>query len=173
MGVKEGFDAGLNTVSNAYGEAITKTLSANLRKLEKVATGNLIKSLKVKTKQSRGKTVIQLSAKPYLRWVDKGRKPGTFPNISALSKWVKLKGMSQDAVYPIARKIAFGTKKKNYQDAGIKKTDVIDKSIKQTEKRYKKVFEKELSRIVGVVVINDIFNQTNTKGKIIPKGLRK
>jgi len=173
MALKDKFDSKLNTISNAYGDAIVKTLATNLRALGKSATGELIKSLKIDTKQSKGRTVIKLSAKTYLRWVDKGRKPGTFPDIGALSKWVKLKGMSQDAVYPIARKIAFGTKKKNYQDAGIKKTDVVDKSIKSTEQRYKKTFEKELNKIVGVVIVNDIFSQTNTKGQIIPKGLRK
>lgn len=173
MGVKEGFNSQLNTISSAYGDAIVKTLATNLRSLGKAATGDLIKSLKVKVKQSKGRSVIKLSAKTYLRWVDKGRKPGTFPNIGALSKWVKLKGMGPEAVYPIARKIAFGTKKNNYRDAGIKKTDVVDKSIKSTEKRYKQTFEKELSKIVGVVIENDIFNQTNTKGQIIPRGLRK
>jgi len=171
--LKTRFDAGLNTVSNAYGEAIVKALATNLRALGKAATGELIKSLEVEILQDDGKSVIRLSAKEYLRWVDKGRKPGTFPDIGELSKWVKLKGMSQRAVYPIARKIAFGTKKKNYQDAGIKKTDVVSKSIKETEQRYKKTFEKELKKMVGVVIVNDIFNQTNTKGAIIPRGLRK
>lgn len=162
--LKTRFDAGLNTVSNAYGEAIVKALATNLRALGKAATGELIKSLEVEILQDDGKSVIRLSAKEYLRWVDKGRKPGTYPNITAISKWVKLKGMSQRAVFPIARKIA---------TEGIKKTDVVDKSIKSTQQRYSKTFEKELKKMVGVVIVNDIFNQTNTKGAIIPRGLRK
>jgi hypothetical protein len=158
------FDSKLNTISNAYGDAIVKTLATNLRALGKSATGELIKSLKIDTKQSKGRTVIKLSAKTYLRWVDKGRKPGTFPNITAISKWVKLKGISERAVFPIARSI---------KEKGIKKTDVVSKSIKETEQRYKRTFEKELNKMVGVVIVNDIFNQTNTKGAIIPRGLRK
>lgn len=171
--LKTRFDAGLNNISLAYGKSIIKTMTKNLRDLGKSASGNLIKSLEVEILQDDGKTVIRMSAEKYLRWVDKGRKPGTYPNMDALSKWVKLKGMSQRAVFPIARKIAFGTKKNNYQDAGIKKTDVVDKSIKSTQQRYSKTFEKELNKMVGVVIVNDIFNQTNTKGQIIPRGLRK
>jgi len=162
--LKTRFDAGLNTVSNAYGEAIVKALATNLRALGKAATGELIKSLEVEILQDDGKSVIRLSAKEYLRWVDKGRKPGTYPNITAISKWVKLKGISERAVFPIARSI---------KEKGIKKTDVVSKSIKETEQRYKKTFEKELKKMVGVVIVNDIFNQTNTKGAIIPRGLRK
>ena len=162
--LKTRFDAGLNTVSNAYGEAIVKALATNLRALGKAATGELIKSLEVEILQDDGKSVIRLSAKEYLRWVDKGRKPGTYPNITAISKWVKLKGISERAVFPIARSI---------KEKGIKKTDVVSKSIKETEQRYKRTFEKELNKMVGVVIVNDIFNQTNTKGAIIPRGLRK
>ena len=109
--LKTRFDAGLNTVSNAYGEAIVKALATNLRALGKVATGDLIKSLEVEILQDDGKSVIRLSAKEYLRWVDKGRKPGTYPNITAISKWVKLKGISERAVFPIARSIKEHLKK--------------------------------------------------------------
>jgi len=163
MSITTRFNAELNTVSQAYGDAIVKAMAANLRTLGKVASGDLIKSLTVNVFQDGGKSVLRLSAKDYLRFVDKGRKPGRFPPLSAISKWASIKGISQRFVFPIARKIA--------RD-GIKKTDVVNDTIVAVEKRYNKVFDKQLEKIVGVVIVNDIFNQTNTKGKIIPSGLR-
>ena len=164
MSLKTRFNAELKTVSNAYGDAIVKAMGVNLRALGKSATGSLIKSLEVEVVQDDGKSVIRLSAEDYLRWVDQGRKPGgKYPPLHAISKWVKLKGISQRAVFPIAKKIA---------EEGIKKTDVVKKTITETERRYKKVFDKHLEKIIGVVIVNDIFNQTNTKGQIIPKNLR-
>ena len=79
------------------------------------------------------------------------------------SKGARARGISQRAVYPIAKKIA---------DRGIKPTNVVDKTYKETIKQFKPVYENHLKDIVGVVLKNDIFNQTNTKGVIIPKNLR-
>jgi len=158
------FNAELNTVSQAYGDAIVRALGANLRALGKAASGSLIRSLEVEIVQDGGKSVIRLSAVDYLRYVDQGRRPGgKMPPLQAISRWASIKGISQRAVFPIARKIA---------KEGIKKTDVISKTITATEQRYSREFERQLTNIVGVVVVNDIFNQTNTRGQIIPRGLR-
>ena len=163
MSITTRFNQELNEVSQAYGDAIVKAMRDNLIKLDKNATGNLIKSISVNILQDNDKSVIRFSAKDYLRWVDKGRSPGRFPPLSAISRWATVKGISQRFVFPIARKIA---------KEGIKKTDVVDKTITQVEREFKPEYEKQLKKIVGVVIINDIFNQTNTKGQIIPKGLR-
>ena len=71
----------------------------------------------------RGLT-IELESEEYLKYVDQGRKPGTYPNITAISNWATLKGISQDAVFPIARKIF---------KFGIKPTNVISKTIRRLE----------------------------------------
>jgi len=163
MSITTRFNAELNTVSQAYGDAIVKAMRDNLIKLDKNATGNAIKSLTVNVFQDGGKSVLRFSAIDYLEWIDKGRKPGRFPPLSAISKWATVKGISQRFVFPIARKIA--------RD-GIKATNVIRPTIKQVEKDFKSNYDKQLEKIVGVVIVNDIFNQTNTKGQIIPSGLR-
>ena len=175
MALKTRFNAELKEVSESYGRAIIRGLEENLIYLGKSASGDLIKSLEVEVVQDDGKSVIRLSAKDYLRWVDQGRlgagtkdKPGPkplqkLPNLDSLSKWMSLKGISQRYLFGVAQ---------NIRIKGIKKTDVVKKTLTEVEKEYKQKFDKHLEKIIGVVIVNDIFNQTNTKGQIIPKNLR-
>ncbi len=105
-----------------FGESYIGTLSNELRRLDKKATGRLLKSLESRVIKTGFGTVytIQLRAEDYLQWVDAGRKPGKYPPLSAIKEWTRAKGISEKLAFPIARSIA-----KN----GIKKTDVIQKSL--------------------------------------------
>ena len=166
MGLKTRFDSELHNITLAYGNAVIKSMTTELLRLKKKASGDLIKSLEVEILQADGKSVIRLSALEYLERVEKGTPAGgEMPSYKAISRWASFKGISQYAVNPIRRKIA--------RD-GIKPSgDITKNSIRQTDKRYKKTFEKQLQKMVGVVVVNDIFGQTTTFGKIIPKNLRQ
>jgi len=66
-------------------------------------------------------------------------------------------------VYPIAKKIS---------ERGITKTNVISISINEVQRIFLPSFEKEMAKLVGVILVNDIFNKTNTLGQMIPKNLR-
>lgn len=142
---------------------LVDALKKNLADLNKYATGDLVDSMYYETKTADGKAVIQLSANHYLRFVDKGRAPGKFPPISAISKWASIRGISQRAVFPIARKIA---------EKGIPATGVVNKTIQEVRSKFLPMYERNLADIVGVVLVNDIFNQTTTSGRIISKKLR-
>ena len=99
-----------------------KILKDNLMKHGKKATGNLIKSIDSELRLEESSLSFSISAEDYLEYVDRGRKPGKYPNINAISKWAKLKGISQSAVFPIARKI---------KEEGIKPTNVIRTTSKE------------------------------------------
>ena len=153
----------IDSIVDEYGEILVTNLKRNLVDLGKYASGSLVDTISYEVKTVDGKAVLRMSAESYLRFVDKGRKPGTFPNIRAISKWASVKGIAQDAVFPIARAIS---------QRGIPKTDVINKTIKQTEEAFLPIYEKQLKNLVGVVLVEDVFSKTNTKGQMIPKNLR-
>lgn len=163
MAIRDRINRSIESLSDEYGEMLVDALKKNLADLNKYATGDLVDSMYYETKTADGKAIIQLSANHYLRFVDKGRAPGKFPPISAISKWASIRGISQRAVFPIARKIA---------EKGIPATGVVNKTIQEVRSKFLPMYEQNLADIVGVVLVNDIFNQTTTSGRIISKKLR-
>lgn len=163
MAIRDRINRSIESLSDEYGEMLVDALKKNLADLNKYATGDLVDSMYYETKTADGKAIIQLSANHYLRFVDKGRAPGKFPPISAISKWALIRGISQRAVFPIARKIA---------EKGIPTTGVVNKTIQEVRSKFLPMYERNLADVVGVVLVNDIFNQTTTSGRIISKKLR-
>lgn len=164
MAIVDRINRGIESLADEFGELLVTTLKRNLVDEGKSATGSLVDSISYSVKvNADGKAVLELDAEDYLRFVDKGRKVGKFPNITAISKWARVRGISQRAVFPIAKSIA---------DKGIKATNVVNKSIDTTLRAFLPEYKKNLADLIGVVILNDIFNQTTTKGKILPKNLR-
>lgn len=133
-----------------FGKDYVKILWRELNREGKKATGSLLNSLDYRIVEDAKAIKIEILANNYLTWVDKGRKPGKYPPIKAISNWVKVKGISQDAVFPIARKIF---------KFGIKPTNVIQRVVKEfeTSSTLKKKYEDE--------VVNTIIKSINDKNK--------
>lgn len=163
MAIRDRVNRSIESLSDEYGELLVAALKKNLADVGKYASGDLIDTMYYEVKSAEGKSVIQVYANSYLRFVDKGRAPGKFPPLWAISKWASIKGISQRAVFPIARKIA---------EKGIPATNVINTTINQVNENFIPTYRQNLADIVGVVLANDIFNQTTTRGTIISKKLR-
>ncbi len=133
-----------------FGKDYVKILWRELKREGKNATGSLLNSLDYRIVEDAKAIRIEILANDYLTWVDKGRKPGKYPPIKAISNWAKVKGISQDAVFPIARKIF---------KFGIKPTNVIQRVVKEfeTSSTLKKKYEDE--------VVNTIIKSINDKNK--------
>ena len=120
-----------------FGKDYVKILTIFLKKNRKIASGALVNSINFKLKETAEQILIILESNDYLEWVDKGRKPGKYPPLKAISEWARLKGISQDAVFPIAKKIF---------KFGIEPTNVIQDTIKEieTSPTFRKRYEDEL-----------------------------
>ena len=120
-----------------FGKDYVKILTIFLKKNRKIASGALVNSINFKLKETAEQILIILESNDYLEWVDKGRKPGKYPPLKAISEWARLKGISQDAVFPIAKKIF---------RFGIEPTNVIQDTIKEieTSPTFRKRYEDEL-----------------------------
>jgi hypothetical protein len=135
-----------------FGKDYVKILYRELRREGKDATGALINSLAFEIKEEAQQIQIILLANDYLKYVDKGRKPGKYPPIKAIAKWVQVKGISKEAIFPIARSI---------YKFGIKPTNVIQRVIKEfeTSPTLQKKYEDE--------VVNQLIDMINKNYKEI------
>ena len=160
MAIVDRVNRDMQSFSDEYGELLVKELRRQLAVKDKYATGTLADTMYHQVKTVEGKSIVKIYAEPYLRQVDKGRAAGKFPNMTALSKWLDVRLIPQEALFPIGRKI---------KEKGIKPTPIITPSIKEIEREFLPKYEKQLANMVGVVLENDVFNQTTTKGRIISK----
>ena len=132
------------------GLLLVKELISRLRSHKD--TGELINSVSFEVVEKANEYLIYITSDKYLDQIDKGRKKGTFPNVTQISKWAKRKGInfaSEEQVgYVIARSIS---------EKGIKPTNVIDKTIKSVIGN--------VTKIIGSSYREDIINQINEETK--------
>jgi hypothetical protein len=135
-----------------FGRDYVKILWRELRREGKDASGALLNSLAFEVKEEAQQIKFFILANDYLKYVDKGRKPGKYPPIKAIAQWAQLKGISPEAVFPIARSIF---------KFGIKPTNVIQRVVKEfeTSSTLQKKYEDE--------VVNQLINMINKNYKEI------
>ncbi len=115
---------------NVAGQVFAAGVIAELKKAKKTNTGKLVNSITFRVNQST--LSIEILGADYLKYVDKGRRPGaTPPPVSKILPWVKSKklkfGKSDlQTAFIVARSI--GKK-------GIKPTNVINKAKLTTRKQ--------------------------------------
>lgn len=141
-------DTNLKEFGKDYVKILTIFLK-NSRPHKKVASGALINSLNSKVVATAKKIQLIIEGNDYLENVDQGRKKGKYPPIRAISKWARIKGIPQSAVFPIARKIF---------KFGIKPTNVIDKTIKEilTSPTLNRKYENSLVENVENIIFNKL-----------------
>lgn len=132
-----------------FGREYAKMLTIFLKQSGKKATGALINSIDYRLKEDAEGIQLLIEANDYLEYVDKGRKPGSYPPISEISKWASIKGIPQEAVWPIAHKIF---------KFGIEPTNVIDKTVNSimTNSRLNQKMEDELVKNVEQIIFDKL-----------------
>lgn len=106
------------------GDSIVGDMKAIIELNGSIATGWLIDSIASKVFKDKNDVYsLSFSYLFYGKFVDRGRGPG-MPPIEPIREWARIKGIPQEAVYPIARKIG----REGYQ--GINFTDPIREDIR-------------------------------------------
>lgn len=104
-------------ILDEYCDEFGKLYKAKLIAYNKKATGNLIESVNTTIEISGTTLKVVLHVADYYRWVEEGRKPGKFPPIAKIEKWIKDKPIiprevggklptEKQLAYLIGRKIA-------------------------------------------------------------------
>jgi hypothetical protein len=145
------------------GEDYVETLRYFLRKSGKEATGKLYKTLDTRVKKQNSQLKIFIESEKYLKYVDQGRKKGTYAPVKAISDWVRVKNITfPNAVYLINRKIF---------KEGIKPTNVIRDTTKlwrvnQTFKReYEEIMAKDMEEILSFSM-DELASDKPTKSRL-------
>lgn len=135
-----------------FGRDYVKILTRELLRAGKEASGNLIRSIDYRLVEEAKIINIEILSLPYLEWVDKGRKKGTYPPIKPLIQWAQVKGLPLN--------FAYGAQKNIYK-FGIKPTNIIQKVVREfeTSPTLQKKYEDE--------VVNSIIKNINDKYKEI------
>jgi hypothetical protein len=94
-----------------WGKEVISDMIEILRNSNAYASGKLASSLSFEFREDAGILSLDLKGAPYLEYVLNGRRTGGQPPLSAIQKWTQMKGLPEEAAYPIARKIGrFGIK---------------------------------------------------------------
>ena len=120
----------LEKALKVFGAEYVEAIGEVLKKADKIASGDLIKSLKTRIFKTGFGTsyTLKVISSFYMKYVESGRKAGSKPPpVSPIKKWMKDKriNLPEGAAYGIAKNIG-----KN----GIKPLDVIDKAFKDVQK---------------------------------------
>lgn len=138
-------------LANEFGRDYVKIMVALLKgnkPYPKVASGSLINSINYKLQDTATGIQVQLVANDYLKYVDQGRRPGTYPPIRAIQRWVSIKGIPKEAAWAIRR---------NIFKFGIKPTNVIQKTkniIEQSRDANRKYEQRMVDNIVKMLEKN-------------------
>lgn len=139
-----------------FGQGYVKILIAELLAAGKRASGRLISSFSPEVKFEAGIIDIAITGQDYYKWVDEGRKPGTWPPIDAIRSWANHKNIPQSAVYPIAHNIyRFGIKPTNI-------TNTVNRAF--LNGKHFKTFEENIGYNVENVVYREL-SRFNNKGQ--------
>lgn len=129
-------------------------LTNQLLAADKKATGQLINSLNYKVVDVLDNLLLTISAEPYLKFIDEGRKPGKMPPSQVFFKWIDARGIvfknnkgkiikKESTAFLIARSI--GKK-------GIKPTNVIRKTIDKIYSTKTQLLEKAAAKDIEALI---------------------
>ena len=147
-----------------YGAELVRRLQRGLIDNKKLATGSLIGEMSYEVKQdASGRVVVRVFTQDYFRFVDQGRRPGKQPPLEPIKQWTRIKLIPEKFAFPIARKIG---------EVGIRGINILNPTIDQLTVDFVDEYGELMEQLLGVVLVNDVFSETTTKGRIIPKTLR-
>lgn len=98
------------------GDFLVKQLRNELDKDNANASGELNQSIQAHIRETNAnKLEVDIQSLPYLKYIDEGRKPGIFPPVNKLEKWINDKGIKPNekrTVKETAWAMAMGINKK-------------------------------------------------------------
>lgn len=137
------------TALEAIGKDLVKEMRAKIKLNGSYASGWLYNSFKSKAMKRAGKYELEIDYVYYGLFVDKGRRPGKQPPLDDIRQWCRLKGIPEDAAYPIARKIGErGYAAKPFSDVAVDDLATVAKIISEMGEAfasdYASIFERDI-----------------------------
>jgi len=141
----------IQDILNKYGPLIIEAMREELLKNGSIASSNLYNSLNYQVRQEVNEYILDSAS--YGDFVERGRKPGKFPPIGPIRRWLQYKGLPQEAALPIARKIfKFGIKPRPFALPAINRyrDDILKEVLKDIKSETINTTKASLSKIILV-----------------------
>jgi hypothetical protein len=140
-----------------YGELFIQNIIKQILLNNKKASGDLIDSLDYRVIEIADTVVLEILANPYLTIVDKGLRPGHFPNVSRIIKWAEVRKLKpHNKKYKTTSDVGWAVAK-SIDRKGIKPTHILRKA-----KASLMANKEALNKVVGAAQldINDLIKQS-------------
>lgn len=130
------------------GQQMVKEMKALIKLNGSFASGELYNSVKTRVFKDKADIYhLEINYIYYGMFVDKGTRPGHFPNIDSIRRWCRLKGISQDAAFFIARNIfRHGTRARPFITPWTKDSATIKKILQEMGKEFADDAEQKIIR---------------------------
>lgn len=139
------------SVLNDFGKLLVEEYKDNLILNNVNASDNLYNSVKYMLDVDSKKFEVKLQLADYWKYVENGRKPGKWPPISAIEKWIEIKPVlprpMANGQLPTNKQLAFLIARKIGLE-GIQPRPILDQSIKDVWDVMKEFLEEALAKDV-------------------------
>lgn len=130
------------------GEQTIIDIIAKLNRMDAVASKRLINSLNYRVVEALDNLLLVLEAEEYINVIDKGRRPGKMPPLSAILQWVRYKGIPTQAAYPIAKNIGkFGVKPRPFLN------EIIENNRRQGIDLFEEALRKDVEEAIKIIKV--------------------
>lgn len=139
------------SVLNDFGKLLVEEYKDNLILNNVNASDNLYESVKYMLDVGTKKFEVKLQLADYWKYVENGRKPGKWPPIYAIEKWIEIKPVlprpMANGQLPTNKQLAFLIARKIGLE-GIQPRPILDQSIKDVWDVMKEFLEEALAKDV-------------------------
>lgn len=138
-----------------YGAAIEATFVKELKRNKKA--GKIDKTMYFDIKVVGSVYILQLHIEDYYKYIESGRKPGTFPNVDALVKWINVKKIlpKKESGITSSKQLAFLIGRKIKRD-GIKPLPILSKTITITKKTFSNLIKEALQQDLNILINEEL-----------------
>lgn len=147
-----------NTISvlNDFGKFLVEEYKDNLISNNVNASDTLYNSVTYMVKNGNNIFEVQLSLEDYWKYVENGRKPGKWPPISAIEKWIEIKPViprpMKNGKLPTTQQLAFLIARKIGLE-GIQPRPLLQQSVEEVWDVMKEFLEEALAKDVENEII--------------------
>lgn len=136
-------------VLKIFGYDLIKELIKELAKRNKNASGKLSDSFNYQLRDFINSILLEFTALDYEKFIESGRRAGTFPPTKAIKDWCVVRGLDEKSAYPIAQKIfKLGIKPTPYVDDLLNTSHAIENLIPTIEKNYEPEIEIFVNKLI-------------------------
>lgn len=141
----------LKSVLLDYAIAVQNKYKDNLMLSDRVATGELVKSVKYKLDFGERTFIVSLELEDYWKWVEKGTAPH-FPPVNAILSWIKAKPVlpypDKNGKLPTPKQLAYLIGRK-ISEVGTEGSHDLENTLVQMNSEYEELIIEALDKDIG------------------------